>query len=95
MMSPLAADPMLSLAPGPLTFSTTAPSAAPDSVTDEACALCERVLSYLDEERRLVQNNMVRDAVDDGYLAYADRTFEAFRQQVEGEVRALRARAGR
>jgi hypothetical protein len=35
---------------------------------------------------------MVRDAVDDGYLAYADREFAAFRAQVEGEVRSLRAR---
>ena len=73
---------------------TLAPPAlsAPDAVADEACALAERVLSYLDAERRLVQNNMVRDAVDDGYLAYADREFAAFRAQVEGEVRALRAR---
>ena len=77
---------MLSLAP------VAPPAALPDSVADEACALCERVLSYLDAERRLVQNNMVRDAVDDGYLAYADREFAAFRAQVEGEVQALRAR---
>lgn len=77
---------MLSLA------SVAPPAALPDSVADEACAICERVLSYLDAERRLVQNNMVRDAVDDGYLAYADREFAAFREQVEGEVRALRAR---
>lgn len=74
-----------------VTLAPPTPS-APDSVADEACALAERVLSYLDAERRLVQNNMVRDAVDDGFLAYADREFAAFRAQVEGQVRALRAR---
>jgi len=73
---------------------TLAPPAfsAPHSVADEACALAERVLSYLDAERRLVQNHMVRDAVADGYLASADREFAAFRAQIEGEVRSLRAR---
>lgn len=69
--------------------------AEPSDLADAACALCERVLSYLEAERRLVENNMVRDAIDDGYLEHVEREFAAFRSGVEGEVRALRARAGR
>jgi hypothetical protein len=77
-------------------MASLAPHFAPAFVADEAYALAERVLSYLDAKRRLVPNNMVRDAVDDRYLAYADREFAvffaAFRAPVEGKVRSLRVR---
>lgn len=87
----------LDVRPPAFLFGSPATDAAPppDSLTDAACALCERVLAYLDEERRLVENNMVRDAVDKGYLDYVERSFAAFRSEVEGEVRALRARVAR